>query len=66
MKARVIKMLVAEATGTIERFESSLGETDATLLVRDDWGKRKMAYPIKKSSKGKAPHSAAAEDSETV
>ena len=42
----------AEATGTIERFESSLGENDATLLVRDDWGKRKMAYPIKKSSKG--------------
>ena len=31
--------------GIIERFQGH-------ILVRDDWGKRKLAYPVKKNSKG--------------
>lgn len=41
------------ATNTaIERVESIITDNGGHLLERDDWGKRKLAYNIKKHSKG--------------
>ena len=37
----------------VERFEERLGEAKATLLLRDDWGSRKMAYSIGNHGKGR-------------
>jgi small subunit ribosomal protein S6 len=42
----------ADTTGIMERFEASLEENEGTLLVRDDWGKRKLAYTIAKHNRG--------------
>ncbi len=36
----------------IERVESTITELEAHLLERDDWGKRRLAYPIRKHTKG--------------
>jgi small subunit ribosomal protein S6 len=41
----------ATAAG-IEKVESIITENEGTLLLRDDWGKRKLAYGIKKHLKG--------------
>jgi len=36
----------------IEKVESVITENGGHALTRDDWGKRKLAYPIKKHLKG--------------
>lgn len=38
--------------GIVERIESALAENGGTLLIRDDWGKRKLAYAIDRHLKG--------------
>ena len=42
----------AETNSLIERIESIIAENGGQLLDRDDWGKRKLAYPISKHLKG--------------
>lgn len=34
------------------RFEQLVGENAGTILVTDDWGKRKLAYPISRHQRG--------------
>ncbi|MFT5584019.1 MAG: small subunit ribosomal protein S6 [Cognaticolwellia sp.] len=50
----VVKPEVPEDTlKTIsEKVETIIGGNEGTLLFFDDWGKRKLAYPIQKNSKG--------------
>lgn len=36
----------------IEKFEQVVTGSGGHLLIRDDWGKRKLAYPIDKHQKG--------------
>ncbi len=50
----VVKPEVPEDTlKTIsEKVETIIGGNKGTLLFFDDWGKRKLAYPIQKNSKG--------------
>lgn len=36
----------------VEKVEGILKDNDSTLLLRDDWGKRKLAYAIKNHLKG--------------
>jgi len=36
----------------VEKFEAVITENAGHLLTRDDWGKRKLAYPIAKHIKG--------------
>ena len=36
----------------VEKLESVVSESDGTVLTRDDWGKRKMAYAIERHLKG--------------
>lgn len=38
--------------GIVERIEGIIQENGGTLLLRDDWGKRKLAYAIDKHLKG--------------
>lgn len=38
--------------GIVERMETVITENGGVLLLRDDWGKRKLAYPIDKQLKG--------------
>ena len=42
----------ADTTGIIEKLERVIQENGGHLLIRDDWGKRKLAYPIRKHQKG--------------
>lgn len=35
-----------------EKVDGIIGRYDGHILIRDDWGKRKLAYPIQKNSKG--------------
>ena len=36
----------------VEKTEAVITETGGHILLRDDWGKRKLAYPIQKQLKG--------------
>lgn len=36
----------------VERIEGVISENGGTLLILDDWGKRKLAYPVRKHMKG--------------
>jgi small subunit ribosomal protein S6 len=36
----------------IERLKEVIGRLDGTLTKLDNWGKRRLAYPIRKSSRG--------------
>lgn len=36
----------------IDKFRGILGEQSATLLKVDEWGTRKLAYPVKKQGRG--------------
>ncbi len=36
----------------IEKFEGLITQSGGTLLLRDDWGKRKLAYPVRKQPRG--------------
>ncbi len=42
----------AATYGLIEKFEQVITGNAGHLLIRDDWGKRKLAYPIQKHQKG--------------
>ena len=42
----------ADTATIIEKFESVIADNGGHLLIRDDWGKRKLAYPIRKHQKG--------------
>ena len=42
----------SDTTGIIEKLEKVIEENGGHLLIRDDWGKRKLAYPISKHQKG--------------
>ena len=35
-----------------EKVDGIIGRYEGHILIRDDWGKRKLAYPIQKNSKG--------------
>jgi small subunit ribosomal protein S6 len=41
----VVKAVAEKVTGIIDSFKGS-------LLIEDDWGKRKLAYPISRNSRG--------------
>lgn len=41
-----------DLTAIMERFQSVLTEQKAGILKFDNWGTRKLAYPIKKQEKG--------------
>ena len=43
----------AAVTDIVDRFEGRLGDAEATLLLRDDWGTRKLAYTIDGHLKGR-------------
>ena len=43
----------ATTTGILDKFESLITDSEGTLLVRDDWGQRKMAYEIQDHQKGR-------------
>jgi small subunit ribosomal protein S6 len=36
----------------VERIEGIISENGGTMLILDDWGKRKLAYPVRKHLKG--------------
>ena len=36
----------------VEKIEGVVSENGGTLLITDDWGKRKLAYPVRKHQKG--------------
>lgn len=38
--------------GIVEKLEAVVADNGGHLLIRDDWGKRKLAYPIAKHLKG--------------
>jgi small subunit ribosomal protein S6 len=42
----------ADTYGIVERFEKVITDNGGHVLLRDDWGKRKMAYTIEKQQKG--------------
>jgi small subunit ribosomal protein S6 len=42
----------ADTYGIVERFEKVITENGGHLLLRDDWGKRRLAYLIDKHQKG--------------
>lgn len=42
----------AITTGIVEKLEGVVTDKQGTILLRDDWGKRKLTYPIAKQQKG--------------
>jgi small subunit ribosomal protein S6 len=42
----------ADTSEIIEKLEKVIDDNGGHLLIRDDWGKRKLAYPIRKHQKG--------------
>jgi len=41
-----------ELTAMVEKFQAVLTEQNAGILLADNWGTRKLAYPIQKQVKG--------------
>ncbi len=41
-----------ELTAMVERFQTILTDLNSGILKLDNWGTRKLAYPIKKQEKG--------------
>ena len=41
-----------ESNGLVERYEAIIANLKGTLVKRENWGKRKLAYEIKKQTKG--------------
>lgn len=42
----------AVTQGIVENLKTVIAENGGTLLYPDDWGKKKLAYPIKRHQKG--------------
>ncbi len=42
----------ALTTGIVEKLEGIITGAEGTILIRDDWGKRKLMYPVAKQQKG--------------
>lgn len=42
----------AVTIGIVEKLESVISDNQGTMLIRDDWGKRKLTYPVEKHQKG--------------
>ena len=42
----------ATVVACIEDYEALINDNDGSVLLRDDWGQRKLAYPIKRHLKG--------------
>ena len=42
----------SDTIALVEKVEGIITDNDGTLLLRDDWGKRKLAYAIKNHLKG--------------
>lgn len=42
----------ATTYGLVEKFEGVVTGNGGHILIRDDWGKRKLAYPVAKHQKG--------------
>lgn len=42
----------AATLGVVEKFEGSIGAEGGHILQRDNWGKRKLAYPVAKHVRG--------------
>jgi small subunit ribosomal protein S6 len=42
----------AEVNAAVERVTTTITDLGGHVLLKDDWGKRKLAYPIKKHTKG--------------
>lgn len=42
----------ATTYGLVEKFEQVITGNGGHILIRDDWGKRKLAYPVAKHQKG--------------
>lgn len=42
----------AVTTGIVEKLEGIITGAEGTILIRDDWGKRKLTYPVAKHQKG--------------
>ncbi len=51
----ILRPDIDEATGeaALEKIESVIAENGGTLLVRDDWGQRRLAYLINGHQKGR-------------
>jgi small subunit ribosomal protein S6 len=41
----------AVTIGIVEKLEAVILEAQGTILIRDDWGKRKLSYPVAKQQK---------------
>lgn len=41
-----------ESTRIHDRFQSIIDQNSGSVLVRDEWGRRKLAYPIRKQNHG--------------
>jgi len=41
-----------EYAAVVEKFRGVLGEQGATMLKVDEWGTKKLAYPVKKQQRG--------------
>jgi small subunit ribosomal protein S6 len=42
----------ADTRENIDRLETIIAENSGTMLIKDEWGKRKLAYPIANHLKG--------------
>lgn len=43
---------VEQMKETVDKFETFLKKRDAEIILKDNWGLRKLAYPIQKKSTG--------------
>ena len=41
-----------EAAGVIDRYTGIIGDMDGTIIKVENWGKRRLAYPIEKKREG--------------
>ena len=46
------RLMVEEADATIERIQGLVEDTGGEILMTDNWGRRRLAYPIKHHFEG--------------
>ena len=46
------RLMVEEADATIERIQGLIEDTGGEILMTDNWGRRRLAYPIKHHFEG--------------